>query len=355
MSRRKMQDFILKSKSVFIGLEDSKTTWVICVRADKEIKHETSMPAKYEVLRSYLRRFPDCDITVVYEAGFKGFGLFDNLVEDGYKCIVIPPHRVAQEKCSRVKNDKTDAKLLAKNLENGDCESCHVPDRERRSDRQVVRTLNAVDKDIRVERNRVRKFLQFHGIDSGIQTDDWRPVHFRSLRNLSLDSMLKMSLDIMLDKLELYWKYQKELRKTLSEITKKERYASAFKIAKSFPGIGELTAIRLVLEFGEDFSRFKSGAAIANFVGLGCCEHSSGESVNRGGITKQGNSLIRSWLIQNAWVAIRKDPALQEFYSRIRQNSGKANKAIVAVARKLIVRLRSCMIRNEEYCIGVIQ
>ena len=94
------------------------------------------MLAKYEVLQAYLmNRYPDCEITVMYEAGFQGFWLHDLLEDDGVKCIVTPPNKVTQAKDDRVKTDKRDARRLAQNLENGDYVSCHVPDRERREDR----------------------------------------------------------------------------------------------------------------------------------------------------------------------------------------------------------------------------
>jgi hypothetical protein len=76
-----MQDYITKGKEIFIGLEDSKRTWKISCHCEKMEIHYTSMPADYAVLRSYLRKnYPECRITVIYEAGFKGFGLHDKLV-----------------------------------------------------------------------------------------------------------------------------------------------------------------------------------------------------------------------------------------------------------------------------------
>ena len=71
---RKMQEYIVKSNRIFIGLEDSKKTWKVCVRCEGMIVHETSMPAKYNVLKAYLqKRYPECEIIVMYEAGFQGF------------------------------------------------------------------------------------------------------------------------------------------------------------------------------------------------------------------------------------------------------------------------------------------
>jgi len=74
---RKIQKFVAKGKDLFIGLEDSKKTWKVCVRADKEIIHQATMPARYDVLKGFLaNKFPDCTNHVVYEAGFRGFRIF---------------------------------------------------------------------------------------------------------------------------------------------------------------------------------------------------------------------------------------------------------------------------------------
>ena len=167
MNIRKVQDFVVEGKEIFVGLEDSKKTWKLVVRADKMVIHRASMEARYPALIAYLRhKFPRCTIHLIYEAGLKGFGLFDRLTEEGIDCVVIPPHLVTEPKVNRVKTDKRDAHRLALVLENHDFkDACHVPDTERREDRQVSRTLIGIQKDITRTRNRIRKLLDFHGID----------------------------------------------------------------------------------------------------------------------------------------------------------------------------------------------
>ena len=89
----------------------------LCVRCEGMIIHETSMPAKYDSLRSYLKnRYPGCRIEVMYEAGFGGFWLHDRLESDGVACVVTPAHKVTQEKVNKVKTDKIDARRLARKL-----------------------------------------------------------------------------------------------------------------------------------------------------------------------------------------------------------------------------------------------
>ena len=161
---RKMKDCIVRGKKVFIGLEDSKRTWKISVRSEGMEVHYTSMAARYSDLNSYIKgKYPECEVSVIYEAGFKGFGLHDQLTRDGVHCIVTPPTKVTQEKCSRVKTDKVDARRLAVVLEKGDCKACAVPDIERREDRQISRAMIQVQGEITRVKNRIRKFFDANG------------------------------------------------------------------------------------------------------------------------------------------------------------------------------------------------
>lgn len=164
---------------------------------------------------------------------------------------------------------------------------------------------------------------------------------------------MKISLTILLVQLEELWAHQLSLRAALRKLCKKERYHKAYTIARSLPGIGWFTAIRLVLELGEDLSRFGNGKKIASFVGLTSSEHSSGETAHKGRITGMGSGFIRAILIENSWIAIRKDPVLLAKFTHVWHASGNKKKGIVAVARMLIVRLRACIMSGKPYVIGV--
>jgi len=201
-------------------------------------------------------------------------------------------------------------------------------------------------------RNRIRKLLQFHGIEVPFP-DRWGRGEFRALKKLELSEPLRISLDIFLAQLEELWAHQVSLRTALRKLCRKERYQKAFTIARSLPGIGWFTAIRLVLELGEDLSHFTSAKKIASFVGLTSSEHSSGETEHKGRITGMGSGFIRSTLIENSWAAIRKDPVLLAKFTRVWHASGSRKKGIVAVARMLIVRLRTCVMSGTPYVIGV--
>jgi len=353
---RKMQNYIVRNKQIFIGLEDSKRTWKICVRADKRIVHETSMPAKYKVLYSYLtRHFPECPISIIYEAGFKGFGLYDRLNNDGLQCFVTPPNKVTQEKDNRVKTDRVDARRLAVILENGDYKTCFIPDAEQREDRQVSRTMIQVQKQLTSTKNRIRKFLEFHSLDENFKPGKWSQRDYDNLKELQLSDSLQFCLNIYLKQLDDLLSLKKQLMKKLKEISKKERYSVIFQLFMSAPGIGWLTSIRLVLEWGDDLSRFKTSKHFASYLGLTASEYSTGITIRKGRITKQSHAFVRAWLIQCAWAACRKDPVLLNKFDTVWRHSGNKKIAIVAVARKLAVRLRSISLSGIPYSVGLVE
>ena len=62
-----------------------------------------------------------------------------------------------------------------------------------------------------------------------------------------------------------------------------------------------------------------------------------------------GSGFIRSALIENSWTAVRKDPVLLDKFRRVWKATGNRKKAITAVARMLIVRLRACIISGTLY------
>ena len=247
---KERRDYILRNENVFVGLEDSQKTWSLCVRSSGMVVHETSMPARYEALRNYFNnKFPECHIRVMYEAGFRGFELHDQLVADGWEGVVTPPHTVTDEKCQRKKNDRTDCRRLARNLENGDYRKCFVPDKALREDRQVSRTCGQVQADIKRVLNRIRRMLEFHGLDNGLPAGRWSGAAYARLRQhlaeIEISDSLRLSFEVMFRELEQLRQLKRELLLQLRKLARSDRYKESVRLLMSAPGIGMLTAIRL--------------------------------------------------------------------------------------------------------------
>jgi transposase len=117
------------------------------------------------------------------------------------------------------------------------------------------------------------------------------------------------------------------------------------KLLMTQPGVGPNTALAYVLTIG-DVSRFPRGKQVASYVGLIPREESSGGRQKLGAISKQGNRMLRSLLVEAAQIAVQHDPGLRTQYRHRCLQKPKAV-AKVAVARKLAVRLY-WMLRTQQ-------
>ena len=123
------------------------------------------------------------------------------------------------------------------------------------------------------------------------------------------------------------------------------------KLLLSHPGVGPVTALATDVFLG-DPGRFDDGKAVVSYVGMIPSEYSSGGRQRLGGLSKQGNPLLRFLCCEAALHAVRRDPELQRFYRRKLLQNG-LGKARVAVGRKLGIRLwimLSEQIDYQEFC-----
>lgn len=107
-------------------------------------------------------------------------------------------------------------------------------------------------------------------------------------------------------------------------------------LLKSIPGIGDRVATTLLGEL-PNLTEFRSGKAVAAFVGLCPREFRSGTSVSASWVSKAGNAHVRRVLYMPAIAAMRFNPLMAAFAARLRANGKRAKRIIVAVMRRLLV------------------
>jgi len=122
------------------------------------------------------------------------------------------------------------------------------------------------------------------------------------------------------------------------------------KVSRSVPGIGAVVARTFATALG-DMPRCANERALFRYTGLTPSEYSSGSSVRRGPMSRQGSSRVRHLLVETAWRALPRDEVLQEIFDRIAATRGK-KRAIVAIARRLTGRIRACFRQETTYAVG---
>jgi transposase len=179
------------------------------------------------------------------------------------------------------------------------------------------------------------------------------PVNFSGVLSLRLAKHLahevsSLELQFVLERLLSQWEHvNREIKLLEKRLVEQGRSDELDVVYRTVPGVGALSARILSNELG-DMSHFPNERALFSYTGLTPCEDSSGEKVRRGKISRQGNSYLRHVLVEVAWRAIRKDKKLQSDFERIANRRGK-KRAIVAIARKLIGRIRAVFRAKGSY------
>jgi transposase len=207
-----------------------------------------------------------------------------------------------------------------------------TPDREQRDLRQLVLHRHKL-----VEiRSRVKNELQHLAMNKGVQRKAklWSQAGQKMLRELPLKPWASCRREDLQGLLAMLNQQVGKLDDAVQQAAEENPQA---KLLMTQPGVGPNTALAYVLTIG-DVGRFPRGKQVASYLGLIPHENSSGDRRRTGSISKQGNRMLRSLLVEAAQVAVRFDPEMKKEYLH-RCHQKPKGVAKVAAARKLAVRL----------------
>jgi transposase len=310
------------------------------------------MPAEWAHLKSLLDRYCHCEIHAVYEAGYFGYWLHDYLREYGASCIVTPPSLIPRASGNRVKTDRIDSASLAEKLSKADLKAVTVPTKEERGHREVIRRRNQLIRDRVAVQLRIKAELRQYNIPFPEIRGRWTKQFVERLHCLDFkDRWLSESFGLLLEQLNHLNSLIERQTKLIHELAKLDTYRERVRILKTIPGIGTLIAMEILVEL-LDVRRFEKAKCLAAYIGLTPSQYSSGQHVRMGRITRSGKSHLRGLLVEAAWILIAKDPAIGTKYKALKHSGVGHKKAIVAIARKLAIRVRRVLLDGTPYVIG---
>ncbi|NTV34877.1 MAG: IS110 family transposase [Deltaproteobacteria bacterium] len=343
---------------IYIGLDVHKKSWSVSIHTAL-CEHKTfTQPPEVDILVNYLRRnFPGATYHAVYEAGYSGFWAHDQLTEKGVACTVANPADVpTKDKERRTKRDRIDCRKLARSLRAGEIEGIYVPCREKLEDRSLVRTRQSMVRKQTRCKNQIKSLLLFYGIGLPEEWAErrWSGPFVKWLESLPMKRASgEVALRIHLDELKHLRQILARLDREIRVLAQTGEYVVQVRLLRTIPGISTLTAMILLVEL-QEISRFRSLDELASYVGLIPDTHSSGETEHTGSITQRRHAQLRACLVEAAWVAVRKDPALLMAFQESCQRMRKT-RAIVKIARKLLNRVRFVLKNQTPYRMGVVQ
>jgi transposase len=356
MNKSNKLDFT--GQPIYIGLDVHKKSWSVSIFT-QHCEHKTfTQPPEVDKLAYYLgRNFPGAQYYSVYEAGFSGFWIHDQLRAKGIDCIVVNPADVpTRDKERTKKRDPVDCRKLARSLRSGEIEGIYVPSRGKLEDRSLIRTRQSMVRKQTRCKNQIKAILFFYGvvIPEEREMGHWSRRFIQWIERIRMERTSgDIALKAHLEELSHLRQLIASLNRAILRLARTEEYRPLVRLLKSVPGISTLTAMILLSELGE-VTRFPSLDELSCYVGLIPDTQESGEKEYVGGMTQRRHSQLRWLLIEASWVAVRKDPALlmafQEYCKRMRKT-----KAIVKIARKLLNRIRYVLKNQAEYVPCVIE
>jgi transposase len=341
---------LLEGERVFVGIDVHKSTFSVAVWTDQRgLVGTWSQPAHYELLIAKLSPIAAQIVRIVYEAGPTGYGLVRRLRESKLPADVIAPSKVPEAPGRNPKCDRLDAKKLAEYACKDLLKNVCVPTIQEEADRQVSRTREAVSKKLKRAKQQIKSFLLTHGIAEPEGLGSWAKRGVDALHTMDLSCELRFSLDTLLRDLEHQQAELKRANEKIEELAEQERHREDVRILRSMKGaVGITTAIAFKTELYQP-DRFTEPEEVIAMVGLVPGGWQSGKTRREGAILKTGNSRLRWALVEAAWRWIRYDDSAKERFRRLCANTGDGRKAIVGVARHLVVVLWRMLTRKEEY------
>lgn len=349
--------------AIFVSMELSKSTWLITSlspgageRMSKHIVRACDVAGlmeRFALLRekARVRTGQEFGFIVIQEAGLDGFWIHRVLEREGIESYVVDPASIAtSRRRRRAKTDKIDGEALVRALlayKRGEprvCAMVRPPSVEDEDRRRICRERQVLIIERTQHINRIKGLLFAQGITGYEPIRRDRRERLEDLRTGDgrvLAVHVRSQIDRELDRLELIIEQIKAVEAARATLIAEQAANSPAAILLNLKGIGPEFATILYAE--GLFRHFDNRRQLAAYAGLAPTPWQSGSIRQEQGVSKAGNSRLRTTMVELSWLWIRYQPdsALARwFQERVQHNGGRLKKpTIVALARKLLIAL----------------
>ncbi len=273
---------------------------------------------------------------LVVESTSNAWDFYDGVAPWVGQAVVANPRLVKLIASGRVKTDKVDTLALAKLLATGFIPTVWVPPLEVREARGLLAHRRRLVRNRTMVTNRLQSVLQRHNLPapagepfSAANRPWWDTLQVSSTEQLrvrqDLATLAHLAQQIT------------ELDTEVVRLSTQAPWADHVPYVIQLPGFSVLLTMTVLAAIG-DVTRFESAKKLVGYAGLGASVHASGATHRTGGITKTGRRELRWALVEAAWSAVRYHPYWKAEFERLARRMAD-NKAIVAIARKLLVAI----------------
>jgi len=360
-------------EEISLGVDMGGTVWAVSTKygPDRPLSYRAYRDqdgvSKEEIFYRELKKHIDLGrkAHVYYEAGRYGFTPARIMMGIGAEVTIVPVSKLEIYSCGkRVKTDRLDSRILACLKQYcAKIPSVYIPTVKEEEKRSAERERERLNAEIKRLNNQMISIVErtelptpcFHKTSEGWL--EWLQELDKTGEISKIPRTDKRRFANFLDELRLFEGHRKSWEKFIEEELEAERLKlkgkneqSIYDRLISFKGIGPAIARHLSWEIG-DFRRFRNGKAFGSYFGLASCHYASGNMDRDQGIAKSGRSSLRKMAIEMAWLFVHHQPgcwAVKKWAPELEKKGRNRRKAIVALARQLLVALWRHIVYGEE-------
>jgi transposase len=325
----------------YAGLDVHKDFVQACV-IDEQGK--TLLERRYETTSTGIKQLQTQmqQTNCVIESSTACFRIYDALQEANVKVRVAHPLQVKAIASAKIKTDKLDAHTLAQLERANLIPEAHLPDKQTRETRNLIREHASITREATRLKNRVRSLL----LKQGFSTPKNLFTNQNKARTLQL---VKGTTNTIIEQAFQRLLLLNQQKKSVDELIEQQAQQNPDAILlKTIPGFGWFTALLVAVET-DGVQRFQDDRHLTSYAGLVPSTRQSGNTRHTGPISKQGNKLMRWALVQAAWRAVRESKRFKKLFVKASRKRG-SKKAVVAVARKILTCAFFMLSRRQAFC-----
>lgn len=336
-------------KRCHVGVDVHKLTYYTSILSEDGRYVQFSSPSNPHALISQIREMGVEIIALTHETGPTGYELAWHCQEVGIPVVVAATTKIPRQITRDGKTDRLDSLKLAEYLSKGMLRAVAIPSRSEHALRELERRRQQLVRSRRKLRQQIKSFLLKNGIVAPDGLDHWSQEALRELLAVDLrNDHLRMTLNSYLREHTFICEEVSETTRALRQELCREGKEEMLRNLQTIPGVGVTVSQTYAAEIFRP-ERFDRAEEICAYVGLAPITSQSGQGKARARLQHAGQQYLRSILIESAWVLVRRDAWYRSFYNRIISRTNLPQKAIVAVARKLLVIMWRLSVENRVY------
>ncbi|WP_318455572.1 IS110 family RNA-guided transposase [Photobacterium leiognathi] len=334
------------AQNKIIGIDLAKSIFFLF-----EINHKGKNISRKKLPRSkllnYIAQQNECTISM--EACSSAHYWAREFSKLGHQVMLFPPQHVKSQR-HKQKNDYNDAEAIAEIT----LYQRHHPVPNKSIEQQDIQSVIKMRKLLITERTRLINQVRGLLSEYGIIIPKGKTAFGKAIPSILEDAenqLSSMLRELVYHQHERYNYINEQVSWFDNKLNHTIQHFNNAKLLTSIPGFGPLTSQAVAVWMGSG-QQFKTGRDASAAMGLVPKQNSTGGKNTLLGITKQGNTYIRSLLVHGARAALRrakfKSDKLSLWAVDIEKRRG-ANRAAVALANKLMRIAWAVISKNEEY------